>query len=484
MYISANQKVLGNADMDPMIGKVVGGCYIEELIGQGGMGAVYKAHHEGLDIPVAVKILCPALPITNDVQRFLREARTSARLNHPNIISVLNVGNENGIHFIIMEYIDGFNILELLRKHKKISVSESARIGIEVIKALEAAYSHGIVHRDIKPENIMLNRNGTVKLADLGLALIDGETKLTQACMTLGSPFYIAPEQAENATSVDYRADMYSLGCTLFHMVSGTPPFKGDSPVEIILAHLNKPVPSLTKMDRSVPLAFSEVIQKLMEKKPSKRFQHPCEARLALEEAVAVIPDRLSTKRHHAETDYEKPHINFQTVFIWLFIVGILSAAGLFFLTVRKQIANRDHTTATTTQAVEDTLSKDSHQVTVLEAVLQKDTDLLRKLLVTGQSANPLPGDPISPLHAAIATSDTLALRMLLSMGADPNIKDSSGDAPLHDAIRTKNITAVASLLHMGADPDIKDQYGNSPTRLAGHNLMILKLLRKYGGHK
>jgi serine/threonine-protein kinase len=470
--------------MDPMIGKVVGGCYIEELIGQGGMGAVYKAHHEGLDIPVAVKILCPALPITNDVQRFLREARTSARLNHPNIISVLNVGNENGVHFITMEFIDGYNILELLRKYKKISVAESARIGIEVLKALEAAYTHGIVHRDIKPENIMISKNGNVKLADLGLALIDGETKLTQACMTLGSPFYIAPEQAENATTVDYRADMYSLGCTLFHMVSGVPPFKGDSPVEIILAHLNKPVPSLTKMDRSVPQSFSEAIQRMMEKKPAKRFQHPCEARLALEEAVAVIPEKLSRKKTHADIDSVKTHTNFLAVLVWLFIVGILSASVFYFLTIRKQITNDDHNSPVTITAVDDTLTKDSHKVTVLEAVLQKNTDLLRKLLVNGQSANPLPGDPISPLHAAVATSDTLALRMLLSMGADPNIRDSSGDAPLHDAIRTKNITAVASLLHMGADPDLKDHYGNSPTRLAGHNVMMLKLLRKYGSHK
>lgn len=470
--------------MDPMIGKVVGGCYIEELIGQGGMGAVYKAHHEGLDIPVAVKILCPALPITNDVQRFLREARTSARLNHPNIISVLNVGNENGIHFIIMEFIDGFNILELLRKHKKISVTESARIGIEVLKALEAAYTNGIVHRDIKPENIMLSKNGTVKLADLGLALIDGETKLTQACMTLGSPFYIAPEQAENATSVDYRADLYSLGCTLFHMVSGTPPFKGDSPVEIILAHLNKPVPNLTKIDRSIPQVFSEVILRLMEKKPSKRFQHPSEARLALEEAVAVIPEKRSGKQIHLDADSVKPHNNVRTVFIWLFIMGVLSAGGYYFLIINKQLTNKNKISTTTTSVVEDTLSKVSHKATVLEAVLQKDTDLLRKLLVNGQPANPLPGDPISPLHAAIATSDTFALRMLLSMGADPNIRDSSGDAPLHDAIRTKNVTAVASLLHMGADPDLKDHYGNNPIRLAGHNVAMLKLLYKYGGHK
>jgi serine/threonine protein kinase len=267
-------------------------------------------------------------------------------------------------------------------------------------------------------------------------------------------------------------------------MVSGTPPFKGDSPVEIILAHLNKPVPNLTKIDRSVPQAFSDVILKLMEKKPSKRFQHPCEARLALEEAVAEIPQKLSRKRQNVEPDSVAPHSKARLVIILLLILGVLSGAGYFFLSFSKLMADRNQNTSTTTTAAVDTVSTSSPQATVLEAVLQKNTDLLRKLLVTGQSANPLPGDPISPLHAAVATSDTLALRMLLSMGANPNIRDSSGDAPLHDAIRTKNITAVASLLHMGADPDLKDHYGNSPTRLAGHNLMILKLLRKYGGHK
>jgi serine/threonine protein kinase len=469
--------------MDPMIGKVVGGCYIEELIGQGGMGAVYKAHHEALDIPVAVKILRPALPITNDVQRFLREARTSARLNHPNIISVLNVGNEDGTHFIVMEYIDGSNILEIIKKHKKISVAETTRIGIEVLKALEAAFDNGIVHRDIKPENIILNKNGNVKLADLGLALIDGETKLTQACITLGSPFYIAPEQAENSTTVDYRADLYSLGCTLFHMVMGTPPFKGDSPVEIILAHINKPVPNLSKMDRSIPISFSSIIQKLLEKKPTRRFQHPHEAREALENVVSSIPIKQRSSKQYTKTqNTTNPALVRNTILISS--IALLLIFSVYFLLLKNKQDNGNQS-LNQDASVEQTDSNTMDKIpsTVLEAVLQKDTDHLRKLLVDGKSANPSPGDPISPLHAAVATADTLALRMLLSMGANPNIRDSSGDTPLHDAIRSNNITAVISLLHMGANPNMKDHYGNSPVKLAEENIQILQILRKSGAH-
>jgi serine/threonine protein kinase len=467
--------------MDPVVGKVISGCLIEELIGQGGMGAVYKAHHKALDIPVAVKILQPALPITNDVQRFLREARTSARLNHPNIISVLNVGNEDGVHYIIMEYIDGHNILEILKKQKKISVAETARIGSEVLKALEAAFENGIVHRDIKPENIMVNKNGTVKLADLGLALIDGETKLTQACITLGSPFYIAPEQAENSGLVDYRADLYSLGCTLFHMVSGTPPFKGDSPVEIILSHLNKPVPNLSKIDRSIPVVFSGTIQKLMEKKPSRRFQHPREARIALERAILSTPPKQHSFRHFTMLKSRKP----VSIYFWISIISaVILISGYIRISGTKLINGFPGMNKSAPAENADTLYSTQEPQTVLDAVLLKDRDTLRKLLTSGKSANPKPGDPISPLHAAVATADTIAIRMLLSMGANPNIRDSSGDAPLHDAIRSNNVVAVASLLYMGANPEMKDHYGNTPGNIAKENKEILQLLRRYSKRK
>ncbi|MBN1600255.1 MAG: protein kinase [Chitinispirillaceae bacterium] len=467
--------------MDQVIGKIIGGCFIEHLIGQGGMGAVYKAHHQALDIPVAVKILRPALPLSNEVKRFLREARTSARLNHPNIISVLNVGNEEGFHYITMEFIDGSNILEILQKRKKIAVAEAARIGIEVLRALETAFEHGIVHRDIKPENIMVSRNGNVKLADLGLALIDGETKLTQACIMLGSPFYIAPEQAENSTTVDHRADLYSLGCTLFHMVNGTPPFKGDSPVEIILSHLNKPIPNLSKFNRSVPVAFSGVIQKLMEKKPTRRFQHPREARLALESAVTSA---VAHSNHYSKLTTHMNRKSVTKLFLLptliLIIVGVL-VSGFTLFSSKKQLGDFAEKNKNVQTSDKDSVQFYQEPQTVLDAVLMKDRDLLRKLLINGTTANPKPGDPISPLHAAVANADTIAIRMLLSMGANPNVRDSSGDTPLHDAIRSNNKAAVASLLHMGADPLMKDHYSNTPEMLSKDNAEIFQLLRSHG---
>jgi ankyrin repeat protein len=164
--------------------------------------------------------------------------------------------------------------------------------------------------------------------------------------------------------------------------------------------------------------------------------------------------------------------------------IALLSLFSIYFLLLRdKQNNGTQILDQKSSVELTDTNSMDKIPSTVLEAVLQKDTDHLRKLLVDGKSANPSSGDPISPLHAAVATADTLALRMLLSMGANPNIRDSSGDAPLHDAIRSNNFTAVISLLHMGANPNLKDHYGNSPVKLAKENTQILQILLKNGGH-
>lgn len=268
---------------DSLIGSKIGDCRIEEKIGQGSMGCVYKGYHLKLDIPVAVKILQAVTYIPDAKERFLREARISTRIHHPNIVDVIDIGSQGGIHFIIMEYIQGDNLLTVIKKKGRISRESAISIALDILKALELALVHKIVHRDIKPENILITKTGKAKLADLGLARMGGEVNLTKPNTTLGSPHYISPEQIEKSSEADHRSDIYSLGCTLYHAITGTVPFSGNSLIQIMLAHQKKPVPLISKTVKSADPNLCKIIARMMQKKPSARFQTPTEAICALE---------------------------------------------------------------------------------------------------------------------------------------------------------------------------------------------------------
>ena len=268
---------------DSLIGSKIGDCRIEEKIGQGSMGCVYKGYHLKLDIPVAVKILQAVTYIPDAKERFLREARISTRIHHPNIVDVIDIGSQGGIHFIIMEYIQGDNLLTVIKKKGRISRESAISIALDILKALELALEHKIVHRDIKPENILITKTGKAKLADLGLARMGGEVNLTKPNTTLGSPHYISPEQIEKSSEADHRSDIYSLGCTLYHAITGTVPFSGNSLIQIMLAHQKKPVPLISKTVKSADPNLCKIIARMMQKKPSARFQTPTEAICALE---------------------------------------------------------------------------------------------------------------------------------------------------------------------------------------------------------
>ncbi|MHA1571625.1 MAG: protein kinase domain-containing protein, partial [Alphaproteobacteria bacterium] len=225
-------------DADEIIGQVIGGCKIEKKLGQGGMGAVYKAHHAALDIPVAVKILPPHFAMRDPafVERFIREARSAAKLQHQNIVGVLNVGQEHGMHFIVMQFVDGCSLQEMLKENKKLPPGKAIDIITQICSALELARKNNIVHRDIKPDNIMLDNDGTAKLADLGLAKeMDDAIDVTQSGAAMGTPHYMSPEQASDAKTADHRSDIYSLGCTLYHMISGEVPYPGESLFTILM---------------------------------------------------------------------------------------------------------------------------------------------------------------------------------------------------------------------------------------------------------
>jgi len=278
---------------DGLIGKNIEGYRVEKLLGKGGMGAVYLAHQVSLDRKVALKVL-PSRYSQNPelIARFTREALSAAQLNHHNIIQVYDVGSVGDIHYISMEYVRGTNIGDMIRGEGRLQLDDAAGYVLQAARGLKYAHERGIIHRDIKPDNLMVNEHGIVKIMDMGLAKwrkdiesstmseeeresrlkSEARTDLTMANVALGTPAYMSPEQAQDATSVDARADQYSLGCTFYYMCAGTAPFSGTTVFELISKHLNEPITPLDVHIQNVPAAFSAIIEHMLEKKPEERY--------------------------------------------------------------------------------------------------------------------------------------------------------------------------------------------------------------------
>ncbi len=276
---------------DNLIGQVIGGCRIEKKIGKGGMATVFKAHHLSFDMPMAVKILHPHLAESNPnmVERFLREARAAVRLRHPNIINVMNVGEEKGIYYIVMSYVEGGSLAMVIKENGKIPPKRTFEIALEVSKALQVAEEHGIVHRDIKPENILIDTNGNVLLADLGVAkMLDtpDELSITRTGIVIGTAYYVSPEQIRYAKDIDIRSDIYSLGATMYYMLTKVHPFEGRTPFEVMQKHLTSPLTPLKEHDPTIPDVAWEVIEKMMRKKREERYQNSWELEAALKAAL------------------------------------------------------------------------------------------------------------------------------------------------------------------------------------------------------
>ena len=256
--------------------QTLGDYRIVRKIGEGGMGAVYEAEHTKLKRRVALKVL--PQKFTQDtafLERFHREARSAAALNHPNVVQLYDIGEDRGHHFFGMELVDGESVQDRLDREGKLPLDWALHIVRGAAEALKYAHQHAIIHRDIKPDNIMLTTGGQVKLADLGLAKKLGVSTagVTQDGATMGTPYYMAPEQAEDARSVDHRADIYALGITLLHLLTGKRPFDGESIYNIISSHVNKPLPSGEELGTRLPSALESVIRKMCAKSPDERYQ-------------------------------------------------------------------------------------------------------------------------------------------------------------------------------------------------------------------
>ncbi len=255
-----------------MVGEVIVERYeLEELVGTGGMSSVFRARDRLLERSVALKILHEHYTDDADyVERFRREARAVAQLAHPNIVTVIDRGEQDGRQFIVFEYVDGENLKELVNREGALPVRDAVELGLQMARALGYAHERGIVHRDVKPQNVILNEDGRAKVTDFGIARSLDVEGVTQTGTVLGTSDYIAPEQAQGQV-VDAQTDVYSLGVVLYELLTGEVPFGGESFVAVAMQHVNDPAPSILERRGDVPPRLDLVVQRAMAKRPEDR---------------------------------------------------------------------------------------------------------------------------------------------------------------------------------------------------------------------
>jgi eukaryotic-like serine/threonine-protein kinase len=256
-----------------VVGEVVAGRYeLEELVGAGGMSSVFKARDTLLERRVALKVLHPHF--TDDeqyVERFRREARAVASLSHPNIVTILDRGEDEGRQFLVFELVEGQTLKEVLDEEGRLPVARALEIAIQVARGLGFAHEHGLVHRDVKPQNVILNGDGRAKVTDFGIARSLDVQGVTQSGAVLGTSNYIAPEQA-SGRPVDRTTDVYSLGVVLFELLTGEVPFPGESFVAVAMQHVSEPPPSVLEVRPDVPVRVARAVDRALEKDPAERF--------------------------------------------------------------------------------------------------------------------------------------------------------------------------------------------------------------------
>ncbi|ARN57891.1 serine/threonine protein kinase [Sedimentisphaera salicampi] len=315
-------------------------------LGSGAMAVVYKAKQVSLDRTVAIKVLPNKfVGKSNYVERFYKEGRLAGRLNHNNIVQAYDVGEAKGLYYFVMEYVEGKSIYDDLSKGKIFEEKEALEIMIQLAKALEHAHAQGLIHRDIKPKNIMITKEGVVKLADLGLARTtdDSETASAEKGKAFGTPFYIAPEQIKGEVDIDGRADIYGLGATLYHMVTGSVPFKAQKPAEVMRKHLNEPLTPPDHINTKLSSGFCEIIETMLAKKRSERYANPSDLLKDLESVNKGMPpvfarqtidvsDLEELEEGEAVERDESSQYSYAVIVKYRIIVAVLSAACLLLL--------------------------------------------------------------------------------------------------------------------------------------------------------
>ncbi len=276
---------------------------VKKLVGGGGMANVYLGNDLILDREVAIKVL--RLEYANDdefIKRFHREAQAATSLSHPNIVSIYDIGEEDQIYYMVMEYIDGMTLKQYIQLHAPIELEEVLDIMAQISSAIGHAHDNGIIHRDIKPQNMLIDQYGQVKVTDFGIAVALSATALTQTNSVLGSIHYLSPEQARGGKA-NVKSDIYSLGIVMFEMITGTLPFSGQSAVSIALKHLQKDLPSIREWKANIPQSVENIMLKATTKDPLYRYQ----SAMDMENAVihALDPEKLHEPRFEPPNNEE-----------------------------------------------------------------------------------------------------------------------------------------------------------------------------------
>ena len=277
---------------------------IMKTIGEGGMANVYLAYDTILERNVAVKVLRGDLATDEKfVRRFQREALSASSLSHPNIVEVYDVGEDNGVYYIVMEYIEGKHLKQLLKKRGKLTLNEVVDIMLQLTDGMACAHDSYIIHRDIKPQNIMILDSGMIKITDFGIAMALNSTQLTQTNSVMGSVHYLPPEQASGKGST-IQSDIYSMGILMYELLTGTLPYRGDNAVEIALKHLKEPLPSIRKEYPDIPQAVENIILKSTAKNPKNRYS---DARSMHDDLLTCLD---ASRIDEAKYEYKYPEFN------------------------------------------------------------------------------------------------------------------------------------------------------------------------------
>jgi serine/threonine protein kinase len=294
--LTPNQARRATQELSRLLIQQIPGYELVEKLGQGSMGVVYKARQLSMNRLVAIKVLLPRLAANpRYLERFTHEAHIAAKLSHNNIVQAIDVGSAGKLHYFVMEYVEGTTIKDQIEAGKVYGEKEGLEIIVQVAQALAHAHRRKLIHRDIKPANIILTSEGIAKLADLGLARQSSNDALAESekGMVYGTPYYIAPEQIRGQEDVDVRADMYSLGATLYHMVTGRPPFPGKKAEAIFKAHLDSDLTPPDHLNTALSSGLGEVVEFMMAKDRRRRYQTPDDLIIDLECLLAGQPPKL-----------------------------------------------------------------------------------------------------------------------------------------------------------------------------------------------
>ncbi|MGA2034637.1 MAG: bifunctional serine/threonine-protein kinase/formylglycine-generating enzyme family protein [Thermoguttaceae bacterium] len=337
-------------------GLVFGEYVVLDKLGEGGMGIVLKAQHRRMKRLVAVKMIAKKeIGSPDAIKRFYREVEAAAKLNHPNIVTAHDASEHEGVHYLVMEYVEGKDLAALAKERGPLPIGQTVDYIVQAARGLQYAHEQGIVHRDIKPSNLLVDKKGTVKILDMGLALVagladgDDQDRLTTSGQLMGTCDYMAPEQALDTHCADARADIYSLGCTFYRLLTGHVPYKGETMMQVLMAHRESPIPSLRNERPDAPPQLDAAYQKMVAKEPSDRYQTMTAVITALETCAGRMPASATSSADEPTAAFQaEDHLSFLQE----------ASPGSPATAAKKQVERRAGATLSQHVAVEETSSR------------------------------------------------------------------------------------------------------------------------------